>query len=516
MKLEDLAVTDRRIHIMGIGGAGMSAIARVLHARGVRVSGDDRADSSVLDELRAEGIDVSVGHDPKHLDGVDVLAPSSAIAKDEPELVAARERGIRVWHRGDLLNALMQGKAGIAVAGAHGKSTTTAMIATILMDAGLDPSFIIGATPSLHPSIIAQGGSGSLGANARVGEGEAFVVEADEYDRTFLRLQPKVAVVTNVEFDHPDTFKDFDDTLNTFAEFVRSAPPDGAVIACADDDGCVEMLKRAGLWTADDGRRTMDEVSSVAEPALSHPERSRRPKGQSSGPVVIDYGIDRGVWRATNLRANALGGMDFSFSGAGANGAVSGNCSLRVPGEHNVLNALAALATAEVCGAPVSEAAKSLGGYRGAGRRFELRGEARGVRVFDDYAHHPSEIKATLHGARMRYPVANIWAIWQPHTYSRTVALFDQFTQAFKDADHVIVLPIYAAREKKEDFDFAANALNPIEIARKIRHKDARNAASFGDALGILLSQVKGGDVIITLSAGDGNLVGQRLLEMLR
>jgi UDP-N-acetylmuramate--alanine ligase len=165
---------------------------------------------------------------------------------------------------------------------------------------------------------------------------------------------------------------------------------------------------------------------------------------------------------------------------------------------------------------PVADAAQSLGSYRGASRRFELKGEARGVRVFDDYAHHPTEIKATLRGARLRYPVGNIWAIWQPHTYSRTVALMDDFTQSFKDADHVIVLPIYAAREKKEDFDFAANALNPIEIARKMRHRDARNAASFGDALGVLMSQVRGGDVIITLSAGDANQIGERLLQMLK
>ena len=466
---------DKHIHIMGVGGAGMSALARLLHARGVRVSGDDRADSPMLKALRAEGIPVVVGHDPRHLEGVDILAPSSAIVKDEPELVEAQRRGIPVWHRGELIGALMQDKVGIAVAGAHGKSTTTGMIATILTDAGLDPSFVVGATPQ------------PLGVNARWGAGEAFVVEADEYDHTFLHFQPKVAVVTNVEYDHPDTFADLNATLNAFATFVRSVPKDGMVITCADDPGCVAMLKRAGL--------------------SAH---------GASAPFVVDYGIQGGLWRASNLRANPLGGVDFSFSGAGINGEVSGTCSLRVPGEHNVLNALAALVAADVCSVPVSEAVKSLGGYRGAGRRFELKGEARGVRIFDDYAHHPTEIKATLRGARQRYPLGNIWAIWQPHTYSRTAALLDAFAEAFDDADHVIVLPIYAARERKEDFGFVANALNPIEIARKIRHRDARNAASFGDALGMLIAQVKGGDVVITLSAGDADQVGERLLEMLR
>ena len=468
---------DKHIHVMGIGGAGMSALARLLHARGVRVSGDDRADSAVLHALRSEGIPVTIGHDPAHLDGVDIVAPSSAISRDEPELVEARRRGLPIWHRGDLICALMQDKTGIAVAGTHGKSTTTGMIATILTDAGLDPAFIVGATPQ------------PLGANARWGDGEAFVVEADEYDRTFLHFQPKVAVITNVEYDHPDTFADFDAVLDAFAEFARSVPKDGVVVTCADDAGCVEMLRRADLLAG---------------------------AGAGSGPAAVDYGLRGGLWRATNVRANALGGMDFAFRGAGVNGEVSGTCSLRIPGEHNVLNALAALAIADVCGVPVDEATQALGSYKGAGRRFELKGEARGIRVFDDYAHHPTEIKATLRGARLRFPVGNIWAVWQPHTYSRTLALLDEFATAFGDADRVIVLPVYAARERKEDFSFAADALNPIGIARRLRHPSARNAASFGDALGILISQVKGGDVIITLSAGDGNLVGERLLEMLR
>ena len=490
MKLE-----DQKIHIMGIGGAGMSAIARVLHGRGVQVTGCDGGPTSLggaspmLDALKAEGIETFVGHAAMHLDGVSVLAPSSAIKPDEPELVEAKKRGLHIWHRGDLLNALMQEKAdgtpsvGIAVAGTHGKSTTTSMIATILMDAELDPSFIIGATPI------------NLNTNARAGQGEPFVVEADEYDRTFLRLHPKLAVVTNVEFDHPDIYKDLDDTLNTFAQFVGSVPTDGAVVACADDAGCEEMLRRANLTP----RIRCDP--------------SPKKRGE---PEVVTYGIHRGEWRALNVRGNPLGGMDFTVVGAGANGEVSAPVSLRVPGEHNVRNALAALVVAQACGVPVVQAAESLGAYRGADRRFELVGEARGIRVFDDYAHHPTEIKATLQGARVRYPVGNIWAIWQPHTFSRTVALMEDFATAFKDADQVIVLPIYAAREKAEDFGFAATALNPIELSRKMKHKNVRNAASFGDALGILISQVRGGDVVITLSAGDGNLVGKRLLEMLK
>lgn len=465
-----------RIHIMGVGGAGMSAIARLLHARGVRVSGDDRAASPTLDALVAEGIPAFVGHDPLHLDGValggpvDVLAPSSAIAADEAELVEARRRGLRIWHRGDLLSMLLDGRVGIGVAGTHGKTTTSAMCATVLLDAGLDPSFIIG------------GNVPGLGANARHGAGDPFVLEADEYDRTFLHYAPRVAVITNVEFDHPDTYASEDDVRAAFASYVASAPEDGLVVSCADDAGAAAVVRRAGARAA-----------------------------------CVDYGIHRGAWRAVNLRANTLGGMDFSFHGPGAGGGeVGGNCSLRVAGEHNVRNALAALIVADACGVPVAQAAAALGTFRGAERRFELKGEARGVRIVDDYAHHPTEIRATLAAARLRYPLAKIWAVWQPHTFSRTAALLEDFAASFGDADQVVVLPIYAARERAEDFGFAANALNPIEIARRITKTGARPASGLSEAAGLLLSQVRGGDVVITLSAGDGNDVGQRLLAMLR
>jgi UDP-N-acetylmuramate--alanine ligase len=463
-------LSDLRIHIMGIGGAGMSAIARILKARGVSVSGDDRSASAALEALNAEGIPSTVGHSIGSLDGVDVVAPSSAVAQTEPALVEARARGINIWHRGDLLNALLQDKVGIAIAGTHGKTSTTAMTALVLMEAGVDPSYIIGATvPGL--------------GNARHGDGEAFVLEADEYDRTFLRYEPNVAVITNVEFDHPDTFADLNATRDAFTQFAQSVPAGGVVIACADDEGATDVVRRL----------------------------------TNSPATVVTYGIDRGEWRATNVRANTLGGMDFSYRGPSINGGdAAGSCTLRVSGNHNVQNALAALAVADACGIPASQAAETLATYRGAERRFELKGEARGVRVIDDYAHNPTKIRATLAAARLRYPVGRIVAVWQPHTYSRTVALMNDFAVAFKDADEVIVLPVYAAREKPEDLGFDAAALNPIEISRKIKHPRARNAASFGDAVGMLISQIKGGDVIITLSAGDGNVVGSRVLDMLK
>ena len=456
-----------RIHLLGIGGAGMSAIARILRARGDDVSGDDRVASAALDALNAEGIPAWVGHQLAHLEGVEAVAPSSAISRDEPELVEARRLGLPIWHRGDLLNALLRDRVGVAVAGTHGKSTTTSMIATVLSDAGLDPSFIIGATPQ------------PLGVNARHGAGEAFVLEADEYDRTFLRLAPRIAVITNVEFDHPDTYADLGDTKNAFALFARSAPADGAVIVCADDAGAQDALARA---------------APLAAP-------------------VIDYGLKRGGWRAHHPRPNALGGIDFDYTGPAGQ---MGGCSLRVPGDHNALNALCALVVADALGVPADIAARSLGGFGGVGRRFELRGEARGVRIIDDYGHNPTKIRATLAAARQRYPVARLWAVWQPHTFSRTRALIEEFASAFGDADEVLVLPVYAARERIEDFPYDAAWLNPIAISRRLRHRSARPMATMNDAAGMLFGLTRGGDVVITLSAGDGNAVGERLLSMLR
>ena len=456
-----------RIHLLGIGGAGMSAIARILHARGDDVSGDDRSPSAALDALNAEGIRAWVGHDPAHLDGVEAVAPSSAISRDEPELVEARRRGLPIWHRGDLLNELLRDRIGVAIAGTHGKSTTTSMVATVLSDAGLDPSFIIGATPQ------------PLGVNARHGAGEAFVLEADEYDRTFLRLAPRIAVITNVEFDHPDTYADLNDTMNAFALFARAAPADGAVIVCADDAGARDAIARA---------------APLAAP-------------------VIDYGLNQGAWRAQHPRPNTLGGIDFNYTGPDGQ---MGGCSLRVPGAHNALNALCALVVADALGVPTDLAARSLGGFQGVGRRFELRGEVGGVRVIDDYAHNPSKIRATLAAARQRYPVGRVWAVWQPHTFSRTRALIDDFATAFNDADEVLVLPVYAAREKIEDFPYDAAWLNPIAISRRLRHRSARPVATIQDAAGMLFALARGGDVVITLSAGDGNAVGERLLAMLR
>ncbi len=387
---------NARVHIVGIGGAGMSAIATVLHERGYHVSGSDQAESDVTRSLRDHGLEVFIGHSAENVGAVDMVVISSAIRADNPELIAAQQRGIPTAKRAQFLGWLMQGSLGVAVAGTHGKTTTTAMIAHILMGAGRDPSFIVGGTIK------------SIGRSAHAGRDREFIIEADEYDRMFLGLTPTIEVILNVEHDHPDCYPTLDDMLGAFREFIQHVPADGLVVACGEDTAASMLAREAARWSLYGFKPTFE-------------------------------------WYATDIRPNQAGGVDFI---AHHNGKQQGLVRLRVPGKHNVLNALAALAVIDTIGVPFNAAADALSEFRGVGRRFEVRGEVNGVTVIDDYGHHPTEIKATLAGARLRYPGQQIWAVLQPHTYSRTKTLLDQFAAAFEDADHVIVTAIYASRER--------------------------------------------------------------------
>ncbi|MGH2593280.1 MAG: UDP-N-acetylmuramate--L-alanine ligase [Anaerolineae bacterium] len=448
------------VHIVGIGGAGMSAIATVLLERGYRVSGSDQNESPLIRTLLGRGAQVFVGHRAENVGEVDMLIMSSAIKSDNAELSAGRRRGIPISKRAQLLGWLMQGAVGVAVAGAHGKTTTTAMIASILMDAGRDPSFIVGGT-------IAR-----LNTPAHAGRGREFVIEADEYDHTFLGLTPSVAVVTNVEHDHPDCFPTFESMLEAFRAFVGLLPEGGLLVACGDDAAARGLMEFRG---------------------------SRD---------VMTYGFGRDVtWQATDLRVNNAGGSDFLVA---RDGVTAGLLRLRVPGRHNVLNALASVAATDFLGVTFEEARAALLEFRGVGRRFELRGEACGVMVIDDYGHHPTEIRATLAAARTSYPGRSIWAVWQPHTFSRTKLLLDEFAASFEDADHVIVTEVYASREKD------SLGVSVADVVKRMRHRDARQAASLNKATTMLAEHVKPGDVVITLSAGDGNQVGESLLRRLQ
>jgi len=447
---------SRRIHLVGIGGAGMSAIANVLIGRGEQVTGSDRARSAFSEQLEARGVRIEYAHRVENVAGADLVVASSAVPDDNVELQAAAEQGIPVWRRSAFLGELTQGCRTIAVAGTHGKTTTTGMIAWLLEQAGRSPTFIVGG---MLPD---------LGGNARAGTGEDFVIEADEYDRTFLGLHPEVAVVTNVELDHPDCYPtraDFERAFMQFASQVQSL-----LLVCHDDPGAL-ALEPQGIE-----RRT--------------------------------YGLDPAAdLRAEDIRPNAAGGSDFLvLEGSRTQGLVR----TRLPGKHNVRNALASLAVAEHLGIEFRQAREALTEYHGATRRFELKGEAGGVTVIDDYAHHPTEIRATLAAARTRYPEAQIWAVFQPHTYSRLRALQDEFSHAFEAADHVLVTEVFAARE----------AVDPTFGGEQIAGLISRPAATFSPdferTARLLAEHVQPGDVVITLSAGDGNQVGERLLEILR
>ncbi|MEA4908866.1 MAG: UDP-N-acetylmuramate--L-alanine ligase [Anaerolineaceae bacterium] len=453
------------IHLIGIGGTGLSAIARVLLESGHQVSGSDRALSPLAKSLADVGVTVYVGHAAENVRGADLVVRSSAIRDDNPEVQAARQAGIPVLKRSEFLGRLMAGKQCIAVAGTHGKTTTTAMLAWIYAQQDQDPSYIIG------------GVSTNLGNNAHAGKGPAFVIEADEYDRMFLGMQPDIAVITYLEHDHPDCVPTPQDYRQAFVEFAGRVRRGGSLLLCADNAGA------AGL------------------------------KADLPGGInVLTYGVDPNAsYQAINLSANRQGGFTFTavhHSPAG-NEQMLGEAALAVPGMHNVRNALAALAVAHRGGLSLRKAITALESFSGTGRRFEVLGEASGVVVVDDYAHHPTEIRATLAAARSRYPQRRIWAVWQPHTYSRTRSLMNEYANAFSDADRVVVTEIYAAREKMEDFSSA-------RIVEDMQHPGAVFQASLADASRYLLENVRSGDAVFVLSAGDADQVSAQVLSSLR
>ena len=456
------------IHFIGIGGSGLSAIARLLLESGYTVSGSDRALTPFADEVRKAGATVYVGHHPRNIANADSVVISSAISADNPEIQAAKRAHIPVYKRADFLGQLMAEKKGIAIAGTHGKTTTTAMTAWVLTELGRDPSFIAGGVLN------------NLGVNAHAGKGNAFVIEADEYDNMFLGLKPQIAVVTSLEHDHPDMFPTFEAMYASFEKFVNLLPEDGTLIVSAEDAGALTLLPPAR-------RRGINIIGYYI---------------QNENTISSPYWV-----MAREVKSNKRGGFDFVVSSnLGATGLDSVEVSLQVPGRHNVRNALAVFAIVELLGLPAEKTAEALGKFTGTGRRFQLRGEPNGISIFDDYAHHPTEIKATLEGARARYPQRRIWAVWQPHTYSRTQTLFLEFARAFKDADEVIVTEVYAAREPKQDFTSA-------EIVSAMPHLSARYIGTNSEVTSYLLRSLKPKDVVIVMSAGDADQISTDLVK---
>jgi UDP-N-acetylmuramate--alanine ligase len=460
----------RRIHIIGIGGAGMSPLAMILLALGKQVTGSDLHLSAVTADLVSRGATVFEGHRPENVRGAELVVMTSAAREDNPEIQAARQQGIAVVKGSQLLGALMDERIGIAVAGTHGKTTTTGMIALILERAGLDPTFVVGG-------IVRD-----LGVSGKLGQGRYLVAEADEYDERFLQLRPYIAVVTNIEADHLDFYKNMQNLQFAFSCFAKAITPGGWLAACGDD----RLARQLGETRS---------LSSLGE--------LRQMAGIRGNSLL--YGMGNGLdYRAVELVVNDGGGYDFSVEHQGES---LGRFRTVIPGRHNVQNAVAAITVARLVGVPLDVVREALAGFHGAARRFEVKGEVNGVTVVDDYAHHPTEIRATLAGARSRYPGRRIVAVHQPHTYSRLRNLLADFAAAFADADVVLICDIYASRES-DDLD-----MHSLKLVDAMGHGDVRYAGGLTGAVDMLKNLLKPGDVLITLGAGDVNTVGEQILK---
>jgi UDP-N-acetylmuramate--alanine ligase len=449
--------TSQHAHFIGIGGIGMSGIAEILLNLGMKVSGSDLRRSAVTDRLAQMGATIFEGHDAANVAGATVVVTSSAVSATNPEVLEARARKIQVIQRAEMLAELMRLKYGIAIAGMHGKTTTTSMVAAVLAAGGLDPTVVVG------------GRVDALGSNAKLGKSQYMVVEADESDRSFLKLSPILAVVTNLDREHMDCYHDMADVEQAFLTFIDKLPFYGAVTACVDNALLKAILPRA----------------------------HRR---------VFTYGV----------AAEADYKLEFLLSAAGSFARFQvmtalgplGPFELHVPGRHNVLNATAAVAIAHQLGIDATQIAKGLSHFRGVDRRFQLRGAARGVTVVDDYGHHPTEIRATLAAAR-ECGYKKIHVVFQPHRYSRTFDLLDEFGGAFRDADTVIVLPIYAASEEP------IPGVTAEKLAERIAGPQVQFVADFAAALAAVAAQAKKGDLILTLGAGSVSQLGPQILAAL-
>ena len=452
-----------KVHFVGIGGAGMSGIARILLSRGVAVSGSDAKDSTALAALRALGATVFVGHEAEQVGDADTVVVSAAIRDSNPELAAARAAGRLVLPRAAALASVMAGRRAVAVAGTHGKTTTTSMLTVALQHCGADPSFAIGG--SLNES----------GANAHDGSGDVFVAEADESDGSFLLYSPTAAIVTNVEADHLDHYGTADAVEAAFVAFSKRIVPGGFLVLCADDPG---------------GRK-LGQIAAA------------------TGVDVRTYGLSEDAdVRLESL--NVLPGGGYGFE-AVANGRRLGSVELQVPGAHNALNATAALSVGLGLGYAAAELREGLSGFTGTRRRFELKGASKGIRVYDDYAHHPTELEAVLKAAREVALGGRLVVAFQPHRYSRTAAFTKEFGAALGLADQVVVMDVYAAGE--DAIPGVSGAA--VAAAVPLPSGDVVFEPSWTQVAGRLVERAGVGDLILTLGAGDITMIGAEVLELL-
>jgi len=448
----------KKVHFTGIGGVGMSSLAAILHFNGYRVTGSDIRVSTIVERLQKSGIEIAIGHAAENVDGTELLVYTAAVKQDNVELVRARELGLPVIERSDLLGMLMsQYKERIAIAGTHGKTTTTSMLSIIFKELDLDPTVLIG------------GDVDALGGNVRLGKSELFVTEACEYVGAFLKLSPWIGIILNIDADHMDYYKTMDNLVKAFRDFAHLIPKEGCLVAFADNDYILDIL----------------------------PELSCN---------VITFGIgDDADWWPDRIIFDRYGYPEFDVMHKGQ---VVTHVKLHVPGLHNVHNALACLAACHFAGIDVELAAQALETFHGTHRRFENKGVVDGVTVVDDYAHHPTEIEATLHAAQ-NIPHERIWCVFQPHLFSRTKALLHEFAHALKLADKVIVTDIYPARE----VDLGeVSSLDLVRLVEKAQ-SDCMYIPSFFDVIDYLDKELLPGDIVITMGAGDIYQVGEELLK---
>jgi len=437
----------KQLHFVGIGGTGMCGIAEVLFNLGYKISGSDLKKTEVTEYLQNLGIDIKYKHDGENIQDADVVVYSSAVTRDNPELITAANKKIPAIARAEMLAELMRMKFSIAVAGTHGKTTTTSLIGHVLSSVGFDPTVIVGGRVL------------GVGTNAYVGKGEYMVVEADEFDRSLLRFYPTIAVITSIEPEHMECYEDLDDLNNCFVEFASRVPFYGSIVYCLDDPGLQQV-------------RT----------------RFKRPS--------ISYGFSRHADLYATDIAYSVDGVRYTCR---TNGNVLGEVKIPLLGKHNVLNSLAALAVAIDLEIPFDKAAASCATFIGVGRRLELAGQVNGIKVYDDYAHHPTEIKATLEGVRQSYE-GRIAVVFQPHLYSRTKTFYKEFGASFFDSDLLIITRIFPAREKPIE---GITGQLVAEAALKSGHKNVRFIENEDDIPGLLKAELKSGDLVVVIGAGN-------------
>lgn len=449
-----------RLHFIGIGGSGMSGIARIMLAKSIEVAGSDSKDSQILLSLKTLGAKIFIGHSASNIGQAQLVVVSAAIAADNPEVVAARKLGIPIASRATALSWLLTESTSIAIAGTHGKTTTTAMLTVAMQSAGADPSFAIGGTIN------------TAGTNAHSGSGKFFVVEADESDGSFLAYKPNAAIITNIEMDHVDHFQNEDQLFSAFNDFISSIQSNGQLIICGDDFGCQQILKQM------DSQRI--QVITYGQGAEN------------------DFQLTR-----VNLAPTTSSALIMQ------NGRKIGELNLIVPGLHNLLNALAAFAAASSLAVPVDRLLAGLKTFTGTRRRFELKGEVNSIKVIDDYGHHPTELLVTLTTARNLVGSGKLYAIFQPHRYSRTAAFAKEFAQVLELADFVYLLEIYAASEQPME------GVSSLLISKEMSEKQVRFEPSMLQVVSDVTNAAKPGDLIIILGAGDVSSLSAPILEQL-